>query len=752
MILQERINKLIRTRRIVAVIWTAAFAGIVLINVQTNNPTPITHVILWGLSLLATLFAFEVIIRSIRAAIKETEAREAVREYNYQQQEAFLTLTSNLTKNREEITLINQLLLDLVTEFSFDQADIYLVDHDPRQANRADQDPSNQGEGAVNSKTLATASGGYKKYSQSAPTSAAAKHSKMTNIQAAIQSGEQTFGRLIVHSQNRGEFLKIDQIIISEAASSTAVALKYARDFELQRSQKIKAEQREAVLRVRERKLSLLKDMTQTAMTALDIKEMMQSFANYLEKLFEADSSLIVLWDERLEQNIPIAASGSLHQVTRTLQVEPGDLPFTNQKVSTEQPITIEDVATSPLISPDISATLDCSSMLALPLTENDHMLGTAFLIYHERKVFSKHERTLGKQAASLIKLSIARLRAFKASEGMTKELSALQTATAALLNTLDLEALLGQILDAAVSAIPSAEKGRLHLVTRETGQLQIRAALGYTDPRIHTFRGADLTSYPGRVVQDREPMLINDVHADPNSPYKNDIPEMRAIESMIIAPLILGDQNLGAISLDAHTRYAFSHSDLNLLVSFATTATAAIQNAQLHTEVQKQAITDPLTGLYNRRGFFELGRREVERARRFDRSLTVMIIDIDLFKDINDKHGHLFGDTVISGIASQFLRDLRQIDLIGRYGGDEFIILLPETDLENAYQVGERLRNNIIGSPYFKDSKPVHITISVGAASRKPQDESLDVIIDRADQALYQAKEGGRNQIAAIP
>jgi diguanylate cyclase (GGDEF)-like protein len=128
------------------------------------------------------------------------------------------------------------------------------------------------------------------------------------------------------------------------------------------------------------------------------------------------------------------------------------------------------------------------------------------------------------------------------------------------------------------------------------------------------------------------------------------------------------------------------------------------------------------------------------------------MIIDIDLFKDINDKHGHLFGDTVISGIASQFLRDLRQIDLIGRYGGDEFIILLPETDLENATQVGERLRNNIIGSPYFKDSKPVHITISVGAASRKPQDESLEVIIERADQALYQAKEGGRNQIAAIP
>jgi len=752
MILQKRIVKITQTRRIVAVIWTAAFAGIVLHNYQLNNPTPITSVILWGLSLLATLFAFEIIIRSIRTAIQETEASEAVREYNYQQQEAFLKLSSNLVKNREEIRLINQLLVDLITEFNFDQADIYVIDHNVHPADPINLDPTVQGNRAAKNKSLPNAPGGYRKYSQSTPTPAATKHSKITNIQAAIQSGDQTIGRLIVHSHNRGEFLKIDQRIVSETASSTAAALEYARDYEQQRSQKIKAEQSEAVLRIREQKLSLLKDMTQAAMTAHDIKEMMQSFANYLEKLLDADSSLIVLWDERLEQNIPIAASGTLHQVARTLQVETGDLPFMNRKVAIEQPITIEDVATSPLISPEISATLDCSSLLALPLAENDHVLGTAFLIYHNRKVFSQHDRTLGKQAASLIRLSIARLRAFNASEGMTKELSALQIATAALLNTLDLESLLGQILDAAISAIPSAEKGRLHLVARETGQLQIRAALGYTDPRIHTFRGADLMSNPGRVVQNREPMLINDVHADPNSPYKNDIPEMRAIESMIVAPLILGEQTLGAISLDAYSRYAFSHSDLNLLVSFATTATAAIQNAQLHTEVQKQAITDPLTGLYNRRGFFELGRREVERARRFDRTLTVMIIDIDLFKDINDQHGHLFGDTVISGIASQFLRDLRQIDLIGRYGGDEFVILLPETDLENGYQVGERLRNNTMGSPYFKDGKPVHISISVGAASRKPEDESLEVIIERADQALYLAKEGGRNQMAAIP
>ncbi len=751
MILQKRIDKIIRTRRIVAVIWTTAFAGIVLINYQVDYPTPTAVFILWILGLLATLLGFEIIIRSIRKAIQETEASQAVREYRYQQQEAFLKLTSNLATNRDETIMIDQLLEALITDLNFDQADLYLIDHYPYQSGPIKQDPVNQIGQSGENNSLPIAPGGYRKHSQSTATPTATKQSKLTNIQGAIQWGEQTFGRLIVQSHNRGEFLKIDQRIASETASITAAVLSYARDLEQQRSAKAKAEQREAVLKVRERKLSLLKDMTQAAMTAQDIKEMMQSFANYLEKLLDADSSLIVQWDDRLGHNVPVAVSGPLHQITRTLQVETAELPFTNQKISIEQPITIEDVANSPLISPETSTALNCSSLLVLPLAENEHEQRTAFLIYHNRRVFSEHDRTLGKQAASLIKLAIARLKAFKASEGMTKELSALQIATAALLNTLDLESLLGQILDAAVSAIPSAEKGRLHLVARETGQLQIRAALGYTDARIHTFRSTDLTSNPGQVVQNREPMLINDVHADPNTPFKNDIPEMRAIESMIIAPLILGDQTLGAISLDAYSRYAFSHSDLNLLVSFATTATAAIQNAQLHTEVQKQAITDPLTGLYNRRGFFELGRREVERARRFDRTLTVMIIDIDHLKEINDQHGHQFGDTVISGIASQFLRDLRQIDLIGRYGGDEFVVLLPETDLENAHQVGERLRNNTLGSPYFKNGKPIHMTISIGAASRKPEDESLEVIIERADQALYRAKEGGRNRIATL-
>jgi len=202
---------------------------------------------------------------------------------------------------------------------------------------------------------------------------------------------------------------------------------------------------------------------------------------------------------------------------------------------------------------------------------------------------------------------------------------------------------------------------------------------------------------------------------------------------------------------LQAHHSEAFTEADLALLVSFAATATSAIHAAQLHAEVQKQAITDTLTGFYNRRGFSELGRREVERSLRFGHSLSAMMLDIDQFKQINDIHGHLTGDRVLVGVTQRCAQELRQIDLLGRYGGDEFVVLLPETGVENACRVAERLCATIAAIPFSANSKPLQITISVGVACMQDGCKTLEDLMERADGALYQAKESGRNRVAAV-
>jgi len=130
------------------------------------------------------------------------------------------------------------------------------------------------------------------------------------------------------------------------------------------------------------------------------------------------------------------------------------------------------------------------------------------------------------------------------------------------------------------------------------------------------------------------------------------------------------------------------------------------------------------------------------------ERELSVLMLDIDNFKEINDTYGHLTGDRVLTSLASFLRRELRQIDLLGRYGGDEFIALLPETDLVSAKQVGERLRMNITKTVLVSDPNPIQITISVGVATLGDQNDDLKKLIQRADQALYHAKESGRNQV----
>jgi diguanylate cyclase (GGDEF)-like protein len=127
-------------------------------------------------------------------------------------------------------------------------------------------------------------------------------------------------------------------------------------------------------------------------------------------------------------------------------------------------------------------------------------------------------------------------------------------------------------------------------------------------------------------------------------------------------------------------------------LVNFAATTTSAIQNAVLHGEIQKLATVDPLTGLYNRRAFEELGEREVDRYNRLGRPLSVVMFDLDHFKPVNDTYGHLVGDQVLHALTARFRSNIRQTDIMARFGGDEFALLLPETDLPTASEIADRI------------------------------------------------------------
>lgn len=164
----------------------------------------------------------------------------------------------------------------------------------------------------------------------------------------------------------------------------------------------------------------------------------------------------------------------------------------------------------------------------------------------------------------------------------------------------------------------------------------------------------------------------------------------------------------------------------------------------------KEKALYDGLTGVYNRASFNDRIKIEVEKARRTGRSLFVIMLDLDHFKRINDNYGHQTGDMVLKIFASQTKKVIRNIDFIGRYGGEEFVVLLPEIKLELALEIAERIRKKIENTKLIYNKKTFKVTVSVGMTAYKEGD-TPESLIERADQALYQAKNSGRNKVVVL-
>ena len=171
-------------------------------------------------------------------------------------------------------------------------------------------------------------------------------------------------------------------------------------------------------------------------------------------------------------------------------------------------------------------------------------------------------------------------------------------------------------------------------------------------------------------------------------------------------------------------------------------------QRKHLEKILQQQATTDELTGLFNRRYFLELAPRELKRATRRHDWISVALLDVDHFKQINDTYGHQAGDQALIAFAKTCQQHIREMDMLARFGGDEFVLLLPEADSEQACEVVERIRLALALAPVDHRGQPIPMTLSAGIACWADEPEPLDDLLGRADQGLYQAKNQGRNGI----
>ena len=271
------------------------------------------------------------------------------------------------------------------------------------------------------------------------------------------------------------------------------------------------------------------------------------------------------------------------------------------------------------------------------------------------------------------------------------------------------------------------------------------------------------------RDAKDPQPVLVPDVHLDANFAHLLPAFEMEGIVSMGFIPLMHQEKLLGKLMIYYDTPHEFDNEEVQLAQTIARYVSFAIArklaedelrfaNASLrvaHLELKEMfeheqvlARTDVLTGQCNRRYFFELAMREFEASIRYRRPLTIILFDVDDFKQANDSFGHAVGDEILKSIAMLAASHIRSVDVLARYGGDEFIILLPETTSEKAFLIAERIRVAVVSNPIQAEGRSVVVTNSIGVAEIRtsPEDQSIEDVIRRADKALYKAKELGRN------
>lgn len=491
-----------------------------------------------------------------------------------------------------------------------------------------------------------------------------------------------------------------------------------------------------------------LNEVTRIIGSALDLHTVLQSIVQRAVELVRAETGgMGLLTPDRARITFPnLFNLVSLEEMLRIERNLPKRATVLWQVIDSGQPVLLADYAETPQALPEL-VSAGVHGMMAVPIVAGDQCLGVlALYSMNPARRFSERDLALAESIGCQAGIAIQNARLFETERRNVQELKALREITNELTSVLDLDTLLHSILEQAVELL-DVTCGELALYDEEQGNLFV--LVSYNMSRNYTgIRLALGEDVLGQAALTRQPLIIDDYQAwEGASPQYEKVPDL----PVLAMPLLAGGELVGCIMIGGYVSYRrrFEQADVERLQLLAQQATIAIKNARLFAEVQKLATTDALTGLHNRRHFFHLASDELDRAMGYGRLLSVVMLDVDHFKRVNDTYGHMVGDQVLCAVAETCRTTLRGTDIIGRYGGEEFAILLPDTSLENARHIAERLRATLAQTPIVAENTTLAITASLGVAALHPTEPlSIDALVDRADQALYAAKELGRNCI----
>ena len=327
------------------------------------------------------------------------------------------------------------------------------------------------------------------------------------------------------------------------------------------------------------------------------------------------------------------------------------------------------------------------------------------------------------------------------------EQLEALAEVGKTVVSSLELGEVLTRVLD-KLSLLLRPSHWSLLLMDEREQALYFELAVGEGAEGLIGSRVALGEGIAGWSVEHRQPVVVSDVSLDERFAPRFDQATGITTVSLLAVPLLFGDKALGVIELvseDAARPYTREH--LELLRPFADFVAIAISNARQHAEIERLTISDDCTGLYNARFLHSVLDREVKRSERYHHPVSLVFLDLDNFKRVNDSHGHLVGSALLAEVGSLLLAMLREVDVATRYGGDEFVVVLPETSRDGALLVGQRILRGIREHRFCRHhGLELAITTSVGVASFPDDATDAQALLKLADQAMYSAKAAGRD------
>ena len=287
-------------------------------------------------------------------------------------------------------------------------------------------------------------------------------------------------------------------------------------------------------------------------------------------------------------------------------------------------------------------------------------------------------------------------------------------------------------------------------LVDEASQQLVLEAVAGAAPVSARGTRFAIGEGVVGDAAARGETIYVPDVSLEVSDLHDKE--HQQSAGSLLAVPLRAKGRVVGVMSLNRPAAAAFHEQEIRIAEAIAAQAGLAIQNARLYAQMLELSYTDALTGVPNRRQLFQRLEQEWTRSLRFGDDLSVLMIDLDHFKQVNDTHGHGTGDAILRAVALVLRRNVRKVDTVARFGGEEFCVVLPRVSRSEALEIAEKLRRSVAQAPLegLPGQAPHFATISIGIASYGSDATDVATLLEQADRALYEAKRGGRNRVHA--